>query len=83
MFLRGITKDTVLTLIKKTLKRPQKKYRQWDGRRVVLRTYKEPVGELVVIEEGGLSTTLIYTLKVVYTRERSGDIYIVTAYPLF
>ena len=84
MFLRGKTEKQVLDLIRETLDRPDKCYTQGDGRRVRLKEYREPIGELVLLDEKcQLCTRLVKTVKVVYERDRVGDFYVVTAYPLF
>ena len=55
-----------------------------DGRRVLIKEFRHPVGKLVFFDSNGrLSTILIYTLKVVYTRNNDGNVVFITAYPRF
>ena len=84
MFLRGASAKEVLKIIKHTVKYPDQLYTQRDGRKVAVKTYSDEVGELPHLnKEGGLSTRLINTIRVVYLNSRNHrKIYVVTAHPL-
>lgn len=83
MFLRGASAKEVLKIIKQTLKYPDQLYTQRDGRKVAVKAYSYEVGELPHLNvEGGLSTRLINTIRVVYQISSNRKIYVVTAHPL-
>lgn len=84
MFLRGASAKEVLKIIKQTVKYPDQHYTQRDGRKVAVKAYTYEIGELPHLnEEGGLSTRLINTIRVVYQSSRNHRrIYVVTAHPL-
>ena len=84
MFLRGASAKEILEIIKDTVKCPDQLYTQRDGRKVAVKAYSYEVGELPHLnEEGGLSTRLINTIRVVYQSSRNHRrIYVVTAHPL-
>lgn len=83
MFLRGASAKEVLKIIEHTVKYPDQLYTQQDGRNVAVKAYSYEVGELPYFnKEGGLSTRLINTIRVVYLITRNRKIYVVTAHPL-
>ena len=73
----------VLHYIRRTMDYPDLTYTQRDGARVCVKRYGFPVGEMVWFDEDRrLVTRLLNKVKVVYTRDRDGDIRIITAFPL-
>lgn len=84
MFLRGSSRTKVLNIIRETVRWPDKIYTQKDGRKVLLKKYKEEVGELPHFDENGrLTTRLLKTMRVVYNIDRKRNVQVITAHPLF
>ena len=83
VFLSGSSERMVLRCIRRTMDYPDLTYRQGDGARVCVKRYRFPVGEMVWFDEDRrLVRRLINRVKVVYTRDREGDIRIITAFPM-
>ena len=83
IFLTGSSERMVLHCIRRTMDYPDLTYTQRDGARVCVKRYRFPVGEMVWFDEDRrLVTRLLNRVKVVYTRDREGDIRIITAFPL-
>lgn len=71
IFLSGSSERMVLRCIRRTMDYPDLTYRQGDGARVCVKRYRFPVGEMVWFDEDRR-----------LTRDREGDIRIITAFPL-
>lgn len=83
IFLSGSSERMVLRCIRSTMDYPDLTYTQGDGARVCVKRHRFPVGEMVWFDEDRrLVTRLLNRVKVVYTRDRIGDIRIITAFPL-
>ena len=83
IFLSRSSERMVLRCIRRTMDYPDLTYRQGDGARVCVKRYRFAVGELVWFDEDRrLVRRLINRVKVVYTRDREGDIRIITAFPM-
>ena len=83
MFLSGSSERMVLRCIRRTMDYPDLTYTRRDGVRVCVKRYPYPVGEMVWFEEDRrLVTRLLNRVKVVYIRDREGDIRIITAFPM-
>ena len=83
VFLSGSSERMVLRCVRRTLDYPDLTYTRRDGVRVCVKRYPYPVGEMVWFEEDRrLVTRLLNRVKVVYTRDREGDIRIITAFPM-
>ena len=83
IFLTGSSERMVLRCIRRAMTYPDLTYTQRDGRRVCVKRYPFPVGEMVCFDEDRrLVRRLLNRVKVVYTRDREGDISIITAFPL-
>ena len=83
IFLSGSSERMVLRCIRRTMDYPDLTYTQGDRARVCVKRYRFPVGEMVWFDEDRrLVTRLLNRVKVVYTRDREGDIRIITAFPL-
>lgn len=62
---------------------PDLAYMQRDGACACVKRYRFPVGEMVWFDEDRrLVTRQLNRVKVVYTRDKEGDIRIITAFPL-
>ena len=83
IFLSGSSRDDVLAIIDETLNFPDCQYMQDDGAGVLVKEFRNAVGELVTFDaEGNLETRLIHTLKIIYTVNMDGYFQIRTAFPL-
>ena len=83
VFLSGSSERMVLRCIRRTMDYPDLTYTRRDGVRVCVKRYPYPVGEMVWFEEDRrLVTRLLNRVKVVYIRDREGDIRIITAFPM-
>ena len=83
IFLSGSSRDDVLAIIDETLNSPDREYMQADGAGVLVKGFRNEVGELVTFDvEGNLKRRLLHTLKIIYTVNMNGYFQIRTAFPL-
>ena len=83
IFLTGSSRDDVLAIIDETLSSPDRQYKQADGAGVLVKEFRNAVGEMVTFDvEGNLETRLLHTLKIIYTVNMDGYFQIRTAFPL-
>ena len=81
MFKSNSTRRDVRRAIQKTMEWPDITCTQPDGRRVRIKTFKDPVGEMPYFdEERTVRKRLLYRLRVVYINRGRKKI-IITAYP--
>ena len=83
IFRIGSSRDDVLAIIDETLNSPDRQYMQADGAGVLVKEFRNAVGQLVTFDvEGNLKTRLIHTLKIIYTVNVNDYFQIRTAFPL-
>ena len=82
MFLCGMLKDEILYIIQKTILCPDVHTIERGGTHVAKKTFPYHVGEFVEFDQADkLCTRLLNVVKVVFTKNKHGNIRVITAYP--
>ena len=82
MFLCGMLKDEILYIVQKTILYPDAHTIERGGTHVAKKTFPYHVGEFVEFDqEEKLCTRLLNAVKVVFTKNKHGNIRVNTAYP--
>ena len=82
MFLCGMLKDEILYIIQKTILCPDVHTIERGGTHVAKKTFPYDVGEFVEFDQADkLCTRLLNVVKVVFTKNKHGNIRVITAYP--
>lgn len=82
MFLCGMLKFEILKIVQKTILCPDQHTVEKGGAHVAKKIFPYDVGEFVEFDQAdNLCTRLLNVVKVVYTKNKHGDIRVITAYP--
>ena len=83
MFLRGMLKDEIVSLVEETILCPDEPTTKRGRRKhVAKKTFPNDVGEFVEFDLADkLCTRLLNVVKVVFTKNKHGNIRVITAYP--
>ena len=83
VFLRRMTHQDVLQVIRATLRSPNEQRTQEDNKLVAIRNFGYPVGQMVDFDRRGhLITRLTTEVQVVYRVDDHDDYEVVTSFPL-
>ena len=82
MFLCGMSRAEVESLVQQTVFAPEEYTIEKDGTHVAKKSFPYDVGEFVEFDKvGNLCTRLLQVVKVVFKVNRHGDVLVITAYP--
>ena len=82
MFLCGMSRLEVESLVQETVFAPEEYAIEKDGTHVAKKSFPYDVGEFVEFDKvGNLCTRLLQVVKVVFEVNRHGDVLVITAYP--
>ena len=83
MFLRGMLKDEIVSIVEETILCPDEPTTKRGRRKhVAKKTFPNDVGEFVEFDQAdNLCTRLLNVVKVVFTKTKHGEIRVITAYP--
>ena len=82
MFLCGMSRVEVESLVQETVFAPEEYNIEKDGTHVAKKSFPYDVGEFVEFDKvGNLCTRLLQVVKVVFKVNRDGDVLVITAYP--
>ena len=83
MFLRGMLKDDIVSIVEETILCPDEPTtKRGRGKYVAKKTFPNDVGEFVEFDqEGSLCKRSLNVVKVVFTKNKYGQIRVITAYP--
>lgn len=82
MFLCGMLKDEILYIVQQTILCPDVHTIERGGTHVAKKTFPYDVGEFVEFDQADkLCTRLLNVVKVVFTKNKHGNIRVITAYP--
>ena len=82
MFLCGMLKDEILYIVEQTILWPDVHTIERGGTHVAKKTFPYDVGEFVEFDQADkLCTRLLNVVKVVFTKNKHGNIRVITAYP--
>lgn len=82
MFLCGMSRAEVESLVQQTVFAPEEYTIENDGTHVAKKSFPYDVGEFVEFDKvGNLCTRLLQVVKVVFKVNRHGDVLVITAYP--
>lgn len=82
MFLCGMSRVEVESLVQETVFAPEEYAIEKDGTHVAKKSFPYDVGEFVEFDKvGNLCTRLLQVVKVVFKVNRHGDVLVITAYP--
>ena len=82
MFLCGMLKDEILYIVQKTILCPDVHTIERGGTHVAKKTFPYDVGEFVEFDQADkLCTRLLNVVKVVFTKNKHGNVRVITAYP--
>ena len=82
MFLCGMLKDEILYIVQQTILCPDVHTIERGGKHVAKKTFPYDVGEFVEFDQADkLCTRLLNVVKVVFTKNKHGNIRVITAYP--
>ena len=83
MFLRGMLKDEIVSIVEETILCPDEPTTKRGRRKhVAKKTFPNDVGEFVEFDQADeLCSRLLNVVKVVFTKTKHGEIRVITAYP--
>ena len=83
MFLRGMLKDEIVSIVEQTILCPDEPTTKRGRRKhVAKKTFPNDVGEFVEFDQAdNLCSRLLNVVKVVFTKTKHGEICVITAYP--
>ena len=83
MFLRGMLKDEIVSIVEETILCPDEPTTKRGRRKhVAKKTFPNDVGEFVEFDLADkLCSRLLNVVKVVFTKNKHGNIRVITAYP--
>ena len=82
MFLCGMSRVEVESLVQETVFAPEEYAIEKDGTHVAKKSFPYDVGEFVEFDKvGNLCTRLLQVVKVVFKVNKHGDVLVITAYP--
>lgn len=82
MFLCGMSRVEVESLVQETVFAPEEYAIEKDGTHVAKKSFPYDVGEFVEFDKvGNLCTRLLQVVQVVFKVNRHGDVLVITAYP--
>ena len=82
MFLCGMSRVEVESLVQETVFAPEEYAIEKDGTHVARKSFPYDVGEFVEFDRvGNLCTRLLQVVEVVFKVNRHGDVLVITAYP--
>ena len=82
MFLCGMSRVEVESLVQETVFAPEEYAIEKDGTHVARKSFPYDVGEFVEFDKvGNLCTRLLQVVEVVFKVNRHGDVLVITAYP--
>ena len=82
MFLCGMRRAEIKSLVQETVFAPEKYTIQEDGRHVAEKSFPYDVGEFVYFDKAAnLCTLLLQVVKAVFSVNKDGHVLVITAYP--